>query len=328
MWAGIRSGSRSGGSTVPNLCHAGTLRRCSTSRSGGGVGRRLDAVLDVSDRFGAIGGGPLSSSIALAAVRVALPAPPRDHRRDRVRLLRRLRPSPPALIADLGLRGRAAEIVQDAIDTAEGSRRAASIVGLVGLLWSGLGVVGSLQTALNATWQAKGRGLLDRLVALRWLLGTGALFLASAALGPLLRWAPGPGQAAHDPRGPRPHHRPVRLDLPARSATATSAGGCTSPASLLVAVGFEVLKVVGAIIVPRTIASSSALYGSLGVVFAVLAWLLVYGRLIVYGAVLNVVRYEKGAGTVTVEIEVPRIEGEVPLTTNRGGAVDEKADAG
>ncbi len=92
--------------------------------------------------------------------------------------------------------------------------------------------------------------------------------------------------------------------------------------------GFEVLKFVGAIIVPRTIASSSALYGSLGVVFAVLAWLLVYGRLIVYGAVLNVVRYEKGAGTVTAEIEVPRIEGEVPLTTNRGGAVDEKADAG
>ena len=93
------------------------------------------------------------------------------------------------------------------------------------------------------------------------------------------------------------------------------------------AVGFEILKVVGAIIVPRAVASSSALYGSLGVVFAVLAWLLVYGRLIVYGAVLNVVRYEKGAGTVTVEIEVPRIDGEVPLTTNRGGAVDEKAES-
>ena len=37
------------------------------------------------------------------------------------------------------------------------------------------------------------------------------------------------------------------------------------------------------------------------------------------------VRYEAGAGTVTVEIEVPRIEGEVPLTATRGGAVDERA---
>jgi uncharacterized BrkB/YihY/UPF0761 family membrane protein len=92
------------------------------------------------------------------------------------------------------------------------------------------------------------------------------------------------------------------------------------------AAGFEVLKVVGGVLVPRAVAGSSALYGSLGVVFAVLAWLLLYARLIVYGAVLNVVRYEAGAGTVTVEIEVPRIAGEVPLSTNRGGAVDERAD--
>ena len=90
------------------------------------------------------------------------------------------------------------------------------------------------------------------------------------------------------------------------------------------AVGFEVLKVVGAVYLPRAIAGSSALYGSIGVVFATLAWLAIYARLIVYGAVLNVVRYEADAGTVTVEIEVPRIEGEVPLTATRGGAVDER----
>ena len=87
------------------------------------------------------------------------------------------------------------------------------------------------------------------------------------------------------------------------------------------AVGFEILKVVGAVYVPRAISGSSALYGSIGVVFATLAWLAIYARLIVYGAVLNVVRYEAAAGTVTVEIEVPRIEGEVPLSANRGGAV-------
>ncbi len=55
--------------------------------------------------------------------------------------------------------------------------------------------------------------------------------------------------------------------------------------------------------------------------------MLLYGGLIVYGAVLNVVRYEKAEGTVTVEIQVPRIEGEVPLTSTRGGAVDEKVEA-
>ncbi len=286
---------------------------------------RLDAVLDIGDRFAAIGGGPLSSSIALALFVSLFPL-----------LLVIIAVIgfissgdsgfAASLIEDLGLRGRAAEIVQDAIDTAEGSRRAASIVGLVGLLWSGLGVVGSLQTALNAAWQAKGRGLLDRLVALRWLLGTGALFLASAALGPLLRWAPGPVKPLTILAG-------LLLTTVLFVWTYHSLGNSHVgwrvhlPGALLVAVGFEILKVVGAIIVPRAVASSSALYGSLGVVFAVLAWLLVYGRLIVYGAVVNVVHYEKGAGTVTVEIEVPRIDGEVPLTTTRGGAVDEKAES-
>jgi hypothetical protein len=44
----------------------------------------------------------------------------------------------------------------------------------------------------------------------------------------------------------------------------------------------------------------------------------------VYGAALNVVRYEEHAGTVTVDIEVPRVQGEVPLSATRGGAVEER----
>jgi membrane protein len=214
--------------------------------------------------------------------------------------------------------------VQDAIATAEESRQAASIIGLAGLLWSGLGVVGSLQTALNAVWQVKGRGLSDRLVAFRWLLGAGALFLATAALGPLLRVLPGPVKPLS-----------ILLGLVLSTAlflwTYTSLGNshvgwrAHLPGAVLVALGFEVLKTVGAVYVPRAVASSSALYGSLGVVFAVLAWLLLYGRLIVYGAVVNVLRWEDQAGTVTVDLEVPRVAGEVPLTATRGGAVEPRA---
>lgn len=287
--------------------------------------RWLDAVMTVNDRFGAIGGGPLASSIALASFVSLFPL-----------LLVVIAvigfvssgdsSFASSLIGELGLQGRAADTVNDAIATAEGSRRAASIVGIVGLLWSGLGVVGSLQNALNAAWQAKGRGLIDRLVALRWLLGAGVLFLATAALGPLLRWAPGPVKPLT-----------VALGLALTTAlfiwTYHSLGNSSVgwrvhlPGALLVAVGFELLKVVGTVVVPQAVARSSALYGSLGVVFAVLAWLLLYGGLIVYGAVLNVVRYEKAEGTVTVEIQVPRIEGEVPLTSTRGGAVDEKVEA-
>ena len=285
----------------------------------------LDAVMTINDRFGAVGGGPLASSIALASFVSLFPL-----------LLVAIAvigfvssgdsSFASSLIGELGLRGSAADTVQDAIATAEGSRRAASIVGIVGLLSSGLGVVGSLQNGLNAAWQAKGRGLLDRLVALRWLLGAGFLFLVTAALGPLLRWAPGPVKPLTIVAG-------LAITTVLFIWTYHSLGNSNVrwrehlPGALLVAVGFEILKVVGAIVIPSAVARSSALYGSLGVVFAVLAWLLLYGRLIMYGAVLNVVRYEAGAGTVTVEIEVPRIDGEVPLTTNRGGAVEESVEA-
>jgi membrane protein len=283
--------------------------------------RWLDAVLRVSERFGAVGGGPLASSIALSTfvslfplllVIIAVVGFMSSSDSDFAQ----------RIVNELGLHGSAADTVRDGLETAEGSRRAASIVGLVGLLWSGLGVVGSLQTALNAVWQVRGRGLLDKLVAVRWLAGAGVLFLTTIALGPVLRVAPGPVKPLT-----------ILLGLVITSTlfvwTYTSLGNthlgwrAHLPGALLVAVGFEVLKAVGSVYVPRAVASSSALYGSIGVVFAVLAWLLLYGRLIVYGAVVNVLRHEAEAGTVTAQIEVPRIAGEVPLTTTRGGAVDE-----
>lgn len=284
----------------------------------------LHAILEVTDRFGAIGGGPLSASIALAAfvslfplllVLIAVVGFVSSGDSDFAR----------SAVIDLGLTGRAAEVVEDAIITAEGSRRTATIIGVVGLLWSGLGVVGSLQAALNAAWQARGRGLVDRLVAVGWLIGAGALFLCTAALGPALRWVPGPTKPLAVLVG-------IALTTLLFVWTYRLLGNRNVdwrvhvPGALLVAGGFEILKVVGSVVVPHAVATSSALYGTIGAVFAVLAWLLVYSRLIVYGAVLNVVRYERGAGTVTVEIEVPRIDGEVPLTTTRGGAVDETAD--
>jgi membrane protein len=282
----------------------------------------LDAVLRVTERFGAVGGGPLAAAIALSTfvslfplllVIIAVVGFWSSSDADFAQ----------RLVSDLGLHGEAADTVRDALETAEGSRQAASVVGLAGLLLSGLGVVGSLQTALNAVWQVKGRGLLDKLVALRWLAGAGVLFLATAALGPVLRVAPGPA-------------KPLTIALGLALTTGLFVWTYASlgnhhvgwrghlPGALLVALGFEVLKAVGAVYVPRAVASSSALYGSLGVIFAVLAWLLLYGRLIVYGAVVNVLRHEAEAGTVTAQIEVPRVAGQVPLTTTRGGAVDEQ----
>lgn len=284
----------------------------------------LDAILTVNDRFGAIGGGPLSSSIALATFVSLFPL-----LIVMIAVLGFISSTDAdfavQLVEQLGLRGRAAEVVRDALETAEGSRRAASIIGFVGLVWSGLGVVGSLQNAINAAWQVKGRGLVSKLYAVRWLLGAGVLFLATAALGPLGRALPGPA-------------RPVAIVFGFALTTLlfiwtySSLGNVELGwrthlrGALLVALGTEILKIIGSIYIPRAVATASALYGSLGVVFAVLAWLAIYGRLIVYGSVVNVIKHEASEGTVSAQIEVPRIEGRVPLTATRGGAVDEHGE--
>ncbi len=92
------------------------------------------------------------------------------------------------------------------------------------------------------------------------------------------------------------------------------------PGAILGAVGFQILKIVGGVYVPRLVGSGSALYGSLGVVFALLAWLALFGRLCVYAACLNVVRWENRHGTVHVDLEVPNVPAEDdPVTATRAG---------
>src|SRR5436190_18708431 len=49
------------------------------------------------------------------------------------------------VISRLGLTGTAADVMREAISSAQNSRRAASIIGFVGLAWSALGVVLAIQ---------------------------------------------------------------------------------------------------------------------------------------------------------------------------------------
>jgi membrane protein len=282
----------------------------------------LATPLAVHQRVTDVGGGPLSSSIALAGFLSLFPlllvaiavlgfvsAGDSDF--------------PADIVEQLGLTGRAADQVLDVIHNAEESRRTASVVGLTGLLWGGLGVVGALGQALDATWQVTGRpGWKNKLVDLGWLAGAGALFLASMALAPTINALPGPAVVPTVLVG-------LALDTVLfvwmfRALTNVAVPWSDHvPGAVAGALGLEVLKLAGGVYVPRVVSSSSALYGSLGVVFAILAWLALSSRLVVYSSAFNVIRHEQHHGTVTVEIEVPNIVGEVPLQANRGGAVSE-----
>jgi membrane protein len=224
------------------------------------------------------------------------------------------------LIENLGLTGDTADTVTDGLTAAQEGRAGASVVGLLGLVWTTLGVVGAIEHVCDRAWQLPGRGLKGKLVALGWLAGSLVLLGGSLTLSGLLNVLPG-------------WLAPVQVlagwvlvtgfflftfrvltsrPLPARTHL---------PGAILGGVGLQILTVVGAIVVPRQAASSSALYGSIGVVFALIAWLLLFGRLLVYSVVLNVVLHERTHGTVRVEVEAPRFDGQVPLAADRSAVI-------
>ena len=211
-----------------------------------------------------------------------------------------------------------ARLVTEAIRTAETSRKAASLVGLAGLLWTGLGIVRSLQYVWNTAWQVPGRGLRDRAIGVVWLGGAALLFAGSFVLSAgaqLLPWYLAPlGILAGLGTG-------VGLWLWTAHVLPNRRVGWRPllPGAILGAAGFEILKVAASFVVPRFVASSSDLYGPVGVVFAVLAWLLLFGRLVVYSALVEVILWEERYGTVRLAIEAPARPGVEPLGATRAG---------
>lgn len=222
------------------------------------------------------------------------------------------------VIGRLGLTGEAATSINAAIAKAEQSRRAASVVGVIGLLWSGLGLVAAVQYAINAAWQATGRGWRDKLQGMLWLGGATLLFLTSFATSAVIRLLPGFLAPLGILAGLSVN---IGLWLWTFKVLGHRDVGWKAlvPGAVTGSVGLEILKAVGAFYVPRAVASASALYGTLGVVFAILAWLLFFGRLVVYAAVVNVVRWEEDHGTVTVELEAPKVPGLADVEVTRAG---------
>jgi membrane protein len=207
----------------------------------------------------------------------------------------------------LGLRGEAAQTITDAVAAAEDSRKAASVVGLLGLAWTGLGLVDAVKHGFNQIWQVRPRGMKDRLVGAGWLLGAAVIMAVGAGATALVGLLPGFLSPLGIVAGIA-----VNFCLwiwTAKLIPNRDVGWAVLvPGAILGAVGLEALKAVGGFYIPRLIASSSALYGSIGIVFALLAWLYLLSRLAMYTAVLDVVLFEKEAGTRRVSVEIPALD--------------------
>ena len=224
------------------------------------------------------------------------------------------------IVSDLGLTGDVAELVTESLAAAEDNRAGTSLAGLIGLVWTSLGLVDAIAHVCSRAWQLPSRGLIGKLFALGWLLGALVLLGGSIVLTALLNVLPGwlaPLQIIASVAllvgfflftfwllTPRP--LPLSAHL---------------PGAVLAGVGGQLLTLLAALVVPRQAASSSALYGSVGVVFGLLVWLLLFGRLVVYAVAFNVVRYENRHGTVPVEVEVPDLDGVAQVAADRSAVV-------
>ncbi|MCB1039249.1 MAG: YihY/virulence factor BrkB family protein [Acidimicrobiales bacterium] len=290
----------------------------------------LDRTLDVQERFSEVNGSFVSSGVTisiflamfplmLVAIAVVGFIAAGD---DTVA---------PRLVENLGLTGAAADALTGTLERAADTRQAASVIGLLGLAWSGSGVASALQQAVRVPWQEGVQGLRERFVGMAWLVVAGIGFAAAIGLGGILNFLPDWAPAI------------VATVLSVALGLVVEVGLFTwmfwglgtrrvptrdlLPGAIAAAVGFEILKLVGTVLVPHLIRSSSALYGSIGIVFALLAWLALFARLIVYSSTLNAVLFEAREGTREVLIHVPNLPGAEPVAASRGGIWREAGDA-
>ena len=192
----------------------------------------------------------------------------------------------------LGLSGGAARVVEQAVSTARQSRRFASVVGVVGVVVIGTSFANAIATSYNLAWGVQNRPfLVQRLRDFGWIVGFSVLLGVGIAV---TVWWTGLGEAV------APLALLIALVnnaaiwaltawwLPNRHAS----WRVMAPGIVVGAVALEAMKIVGGVVVPGIIAHASQLWGTIGIVFGLLTWMLVFSRIVV---VVTLVEADAGA---------------------------------
>lgn len=202
-----------------------------------------------------------------------------------------------AIIETLGLGPDTTGLVTGLLQQSQASALAASIIGFVGMLWTGMSMAGAVAYLYNAAWGVPSRGFLGRIIGLGWLIGAGILFIGSvfltgffirtpwlaSILGTLTAFGLFVWTSRVLP------NRPIHWQ-------ATLVGAAFG------ALGFEILAFIGAAILPRMLEGFSSLYGSLGVVFALLAWIYLLSWVVTYSAMIEGTAGKRAIGEPTEEV--------------------------
>ncbi|MEW6058788.1 MAG: YhjD/YihY/BrkB family envelope integrity protein [Actinomycetota bacterium] len=178
------------------------------------------------------------------------------------------------------------------------------IVGLLGAAWAASSLTGASEHALSTIFRAPRAGLVRRrLRALGLMAGLSILAAASILItGFVTAW--GGGGATGGLLRVLGVVAGAAVDLGfflVAYRTLTPAGGpplhAHLPGAILMAFGWTLLKLAGSWYVVRVVARATALYGTVGAVFGLLAILSVAVRLFLHGAELSAVVLERRSAT-------------------------------
>jgi inner membrane protein YhjD len=179
-----------------------------------------------------------------------------------------------------------------------GAKAGAGILGLVGLLWSGLGWIGAWRGSLHAIWHRDDNGnpVLARLRSLAVLFALGLALLASAALSGLATSAmhalltkAGIGMSGVAPllqivavTAAVGANIAIFLVLFSQLSGAREPWRSLLPGCVFGAVGLEVLKLAGAALVAHT--TRNPVYASFAVIAGLLVWINLVSRFVLFTA--------------------------------------------
>ncbi|HEY3210332.1 MAG TPA: YihY/virulence factor BrkB family protein [Actinomycetota bacterium] len=166
-------------------------------------------------------------------------------------------------------------------------------IGILGTLWAGLGVVKSLQEALNSVWDVpykrRPNAIVSTLKALLMLGVLGIITVASAGVA-------GAGAGSHTwwwavlgIMASLVLNFGLFLLAFRILTTADVSWSDVRPGAIVGAVGWTALQAVGGFYVGHQLKGASQVYGTFAVVIGLLAWMYLGGQLTMYAAELNVV---------------------------------------
>jgi membrane protein len=176
------------------------------------------------------------------------------------------------------------------------------IVGLIGAAWAASSLIGAAEHALSTIFRTPQAGLVRRhLRSLGLMAGLGILAAASTLVTSFVTAWRG-GGVAGDVFRVLGGVGGVGLDLGfflIAYRTLTPAGGphlrAHLPGAILMTAGWTLLKVAGSWYAVRVVAHATALYGTVGAVFGLIAILSIAVRVFLYGAELSAVLLERRA---------------------------------